>query len=81
MALYFDFGNDYTKFEKELLEKNRLLNERLEAQTLINETLTKQLSIQGVGSSLDFDKLSKQFDEILETFDEQKIQEWLDKKY
>ena len=48
MALYFDLGNDYTKLEKELIEKNRLLNERLQAQTLINETLTKQLSICGV---------------------------------
>jgi hypothetical protein len=52
MALFFDIGTDYTKFEKELLEKNRLLNERLEAKTLINEQLTKQLSIQGVGCSL-----------------------------
>ena len=50
MALYFDLGNDYTKFEKELLEKNRTLNERLEAQTLINEALTKQLALCSVGS-------------------------------
>lgn len=52
MALYFDLGNGYTKLEKELLEKNRFLNERLEAQTLINEQLAKQLAIQVVGSSI-----------------------------
>tara|TARA_R110000772_G_scaffold187433_1_gene298584 strand:- start:158 stop:406 length:249 start_codon:yes stop_codon:yes gene_type:complete len=46
----------------------------LEVEELIN------LPISGVGCSLDFDKLRKQFDDILDTFDKQKIQDWLDKK-
>lgn len=66
MALFYDLGVYYTKLEKELLEKLRLLNERLQAQILINETLTKQLSIQGV---------SKRFSTP------EKMAEWLHNNY
>ena len=40
----------------------------------------EQLTFTDVGCGLDFDKLRKQFDDILDTFDKQKIQDWLDKK-
>ena len=42
--------------------------------------LIKKITLTDVGCSLDFDKLRKQFDDILDTFDKQKIQDWLDKK-
>ena len=40
----------------------------------------EQLTFTDVGCGLDIDKLRKQFDDILDTFDKQKIQDWLDKK-
>ena len=40
----------------------------------------QQLTLTDVGCGLDIDKLRKQFDDILDTFDKQKIQDWLDKK-
>ena len=51
-----------------------------ECRRYLKEQLTKQLTLTDVGCSLDFDKLRKQFDDILDTFDKQKIQDWLDKK-
>ena len=44
------------------------------------QAFKEQLTLTDVGCSLDFDKLRKQFDDILDTFDKQKIQDWLDKK-
>ena len=38
------------------------------------------LSLFWGSSSLDLDKKNKQFDDILKTFKEIKIQDWLDKK-
>jgi len=50
-------------------------------RNFIKEKQAEQLTLTDVGCSLDFDKLRKQFDDILDTFDKQKIQDWLDKKY
>ena len=49
------------------------------AQEYIDK-LERKLTFTDVGCGLDFDKLRKQFDDILDTFDKQKIQDWLDKK-
>jgi hypothetical protein len=44
-------------------------------------TIVKQLlSLHNVSSTLDFDKMRVKFDEILNNFSEQDIDDWLNKK-
>jgi len=44
-------------------------------------TVVKQLlSLHNVSSTLDFDKMRVKFDEILNNFSEQDIDDWLNKK-
>ncbi len=51
-----------------------------EVEDLIKKYTEKKLTLSGVGSGLDLDEMRIKFDEILNNFSEQDIDDWLNKK-